>query len=96
MFYEDAIAAFRSGATGRAEELSLELMSQARDGGDLSDLSAARLLYEESIEVNVQLSEERMVAVEHRNLAYVELHDGHADLAEKERLEAELSWMGPS
>jgi ATP/maltotriose-dependent transcriptional regulator MalT len=45
------------------------------------DFSAARLLYEESIEVNVQLGEKRMVAVEHRNLAYVELHDGHADRA---------------
>jgi ATP/maltotriose-dependent transcriptional regulator MalT len=136
--YEDAIAAFRSGATGRAEELSLELLSHARDSGDLGgqvdglcmlarvalrrgdleqtsvlaeqahalarragerrlermpihmravavrmrgDFSAARLLYEESIEVNVQLGEARMVAVEHRNLAYVELHDGHVDLA---------------
>ena len=136
--YEDAIAAFRSGATGRAEELSLELLSQARDSGDLGgqvdglcmlarvalrrgdldqtsvlaeqahmlarragerrlermpihmravavrmrgDFPTARLLYEESIEVNVQLGEERMVAAEHRNLAYVELHDGHADLA---------------
>jgi tetratricopeptide (TPR) repeat protein len=136
--YEDAIAAFRSGATGRAEELSLGLLSQARDSGDLGgqvdglcmlarvalrrgdleqttvlaeqahalarragerrlermpihmravalrmrgDFPTARLLYEESIEVNVQLGEERMVAVEHRNLAYVELHDGRADLA---------------
>src|ERR1700693_1731825 len=43
--------------------------------------SEARVLYEESIELNVQLGEARMVAVEHRNLAYVELHDGHADRA---------------
>jgi ATP/maltotriose-dependent transcriptional regulator MalT len=136
--YEDAIAAFRSGATGRAEELSLELLSHARDSADLGgqvdalsmlarialrrgdldhvialaqealglarragdrrlermpihmhavavrmrgDFSAARLLYEESIEVNVQFGDKRMIAVEHRNLAYVELHDGHPDLA---------------
>jgi hypothetical protein len=34
--YDDAIAAFRSGATGRAEELGLELLRQARDAGDVS------------------------------------------------------------
>ena len=136
--YEDAIEAFRSGATARTEVLSLELLSDARESGDLSgqvdalamlarialrrgdldhvialaqearalarragerrlermpihmhavavrmrgDFSAARLLYEESIEVNVQFGDERMIAVEHRNLAYVELHDGHPDLA---------------
>src|SRR3981081_3032222 len=32
--YEEAVAAFRSGATGRAEDLALELLSQARDDGD--------------------------------------------------------------
>lgn len=136
--YEDSIAAFRSGDTGRADELALELLSQARDEGDIggqvhglcmlarvalrrgdlrhvSDLasearalaqragerrlermpihmqavavrmrgaySEARVLYEESIELNVQLGEERMVAVEHRNLAYVELHDHHLNRA---------------
>jgi ATP/maltotriose-dependent transcriptional regulator MalT len=136
--YEDAIEAFRSGATARTEVLSLELLSDARESGDLSgqvdalsmlarialrrgdldhvialaqealglarragerrlermpihmhavavrmrgDFSAARLLYEESIEVNVQFGDKRMIAVEHRNLAYVELHDGHPDLA---------------
>ena len=35
--YEDSIAAFRSGETGRAEELALALLSQARDDGDVSD-----------------------------------------------------------
>jgi ATP/maltotriose-dependent transcriptional regulator MalT len=136
--YEEAISAFRSGATASAEALALELLAQAREGGDLAgqvdalcmlarvalrrgDLdhvgavaaealglarqagqrrhermpihmqavaarmrgaySEARILYQESIELNVQLGEERMVAVEHRNLAYVELHDGHADRA---------------
>jgi hypothetical protein len=136
--YEDAIAAFRSGATGRAEDLALELLSEARDAGDANsqvdglcmlarvalrrgdlervsilagearglarragqrrlermpihmqavavrmraDYSSARLLYEESIELNVQLGEQRVVAAEHRNLAYVEQNDGHADRA---------------
>jgi ATP/maltotriose-dependent transcriptional regulator MalT len=136
--YEDAIGAFRSGATGLAEALSLGLLALARDEGDLTgqvdalvmlarvalrrgDLahvaelaaearglarragqrrlermpihmqavvtrmrgaySEARVLYEESIELNVQLGEARMVVAEHRNLAYVELHDGHAGRA---------------
>ena len=136
--YEDSIAAFRAGDTGCAEELALELLSRARDEGDIGgqvdglcmlarvalrrgDLqrvaelaggaralarragerrlermpihlqavavrmrgvySEARVLYEESIELNIQLGEEGMVAVEHRNLAYVELHDHHLDRA---------------
>jgi ATP/maltotriose-dependent transcriptional regulator MalT len=136
--HEDAIGAFRSGATGLAEALSLGLLAQAREEGDLAgqvdalvmlarvalrrgdlahagELAAearafaqragqrrletmpihmqaaatrmrgayaeARIFYEESIELNVQLGERRMVAAEHRNLAYVELHDGHADRA---------------
>lgn len=136
--YEDSIAAFRAGETGRAEELALALLSQARDDSDVSgqvdglcmlarvalrrgeldhvkalaaearglarragqrrlermpihmhavavrmhaDYSEARVLYMESIELNLQLGEERMVAAEHRNLAYVELHDGHPDRA---------------
>ena len=136
--YEDSIAAFRAGATGLAEELALELLSRARDGGNVGDhidalcmlarvalrrgdlehvgalaaegrdlarrageqrlermpihmqavgmrmqgaYSEARVLYQESIELNIQLGEERMVALEHRNLAYVELHDHHPDRA---------------
>jgi tetratricopeptide (TPR) repeat protein len=34
--YKDSIEAFRSGETGRAEELALELLSQARIDGDVS------------------------------------------------------------
>ena len=123
---------------GRSEELALELLSQAREVGDIGgqvdglcmlarvalrrgDLervgalagearalarragerrlermpihmqavavrmrgsySEARVLYEESIDLNIQLGEEHMVAVEHRNLAYVELHDHHLERA---------------
>jgi hypothetical protein len=29
--YEDAIAAFRSGATGHAEDFAVEMLSEARD-----------------------------------------------------------------
>jgi hypothetical protein len=136
--YQDSLTAFRSGETGRAEELALELLSQARDDGDIGgqvdalcmlgrvalrrgdlnhvgdlagearalarragerrlermpihlqavavrmggNYSGARVLYEESIELNIELGEGRMVAVEHRNLAYVELHDRHLERA---------------
>jgi ATP/maltotriose-dependent transcriptional regulator MalT len=136
--FEDAITAFRSGTTGRTEELALELLAQARNEGDLTSqvdalcllarvalrrgalahavelageargiarragvrhlermpihiqaaatrmrgsYAEARTFYQESIELNVQLGEKRMVAAEHRNLAYVELHDGRADRA---------------
>jgi tetratricopeptide (TPR) repeat protein len=61
----------------------------ARMGGDLSQ---ARALYEESIELNRRLGQDRMVAVEHHNLAYVELHDGQreraAELFKRARSEA--------
>jgi hypothetical protein len=39
------------------------------------DYVLARSLYEESIELNRRLGDERMVAGELHNLAYVELHD---------------------
>jgi ATP/maltotriose-dependent transcriptional regulator MalT len=39
----------------------------------------ARALYLRSIAVNEALGEARMAAAEHRNLAYVELHDGNLD-----------------
>jgi tetratricopeptide (TPR) repeat protein len=45
------------------------------------NLSAARGLYEESIKLNRSLGAERMVAAELHNLGYVELHDGHSELA---------------
>jgi hypothetical protein len=47
----------------------------------LGEYGNARLLYLESIELNRELGDDRMVAAEHRNLAYVELHDGHVDRA---------------
>src|SRR5579864_3643916 len=60
--------------------LHLQAVAARMDG----DLRSARNLYRESIDLNRQLGEERMVAAEHRNLAYVELHDGNG--AEARRL----------
>jgi hypothetical protein len=147
--YEDSLKAFRSGDTGLAEELALELLGESRgeddegeDGGHRAgrvdalcmlarvalrrgefwsvrtlaedawavslgaverreevmlkrmpihlmavaarmrcEYAEARLLYLESIALNREVGEDRMVAAEHRNLAYVELHDGHMDRA---------------
>jgi hypothetical protein len=45
------------------------------------DSATARRLYEESIDLNRELGEERMVAAEHHNLAYVELRDGNVERA---------------
>jgi tetratricopeptide (TPR) repeat protein len=50
----------------------------ARMSGNLAE---ARALYEESIELNQSLGEERMVGAELHNLAYVELRDGRHDRA---------------
>ena len=72
------------GAVDRREEARLKRMPihlmavAARMLGKYAD---ARKLYLESIELNRELGEDRMFAAEHRNLAYVELHDGHLDRA---------------
>jgi uncharacterized protein YndB with AHSA1/START domain len=61
---------------GKLERMPLHLQAvAARMQGDFR---LARQLYRQSIQLNRQLREERMVAAEHRNLAYVELHDGNA------------------
>jgi tetratricopeptide (TPR) repeat protein len=63
------------------KELRLERMPlhlQAVAARMQGDFGSARQFYRESIHLNQQLGEERMVAAEHRNLAYVELHDGNA------------------
>jgi hypothetical protein len=54
--------------------LHLEAVAARMQG----DFRTARELDRESIDLNRHLGEERMVAAEHRNLAYVELHDGNA------------------
>jgi tetratricopeptide (TPR) repeat protein len=72
------------GAVDRREEAMLKRMpihlmgAAARMRGDYAE---ARPFYLESIGLNRELGEERMVAAEHRNLAYVELHDGHLERA---------------
>jgi ATP/maltotriose-dependent transcriptional regulator MalT len=75
----EARAMARRSGERRLERMPIHMQAVAvRMSGQYSE---ARVLYEESIQLNIQLGEERMVAVEHRNLAYVELHDGHADRA---------------
>jgi tetratricopeptide (TPR) repeat protein len=66
----------------RLERIPLHL--QAAAARMQGNLGLARELYKESIGLNRELGEDRMVAVEHRNLAYVELHDGN--VAEARRL----------
>jgi len=72
------------GALDRREEMMLKRMPihlmavAARMRGEYAE---ARLLYLESIDLNRELGEDRMFAAEHRNLAYVELHDGNTDRA---------------
>ena len=65
----------RSGNERRLERIPLHM--QAAAARMRGDLGPARELYLESIELNRQLGDDRMVAGEYRNLAYVELHDGH-------------------
>ena len=47
------------------------------------DLAAARALYEQSIELNRRLGDERMVAIEYANLSWVEINEGRLDEAER-------------
>jgi tetratricopeptide (TPR) repeat protein len=72
------------GAVERREEMMLKRMPihmMAVAARMLGEFAEARLLYLESIDLNRELGEDRMFAAEHRNLAYVELHDGRADRA---------------
>lgn len=72
------------GAVERREEVRLKRMPihlMAVAARMRREYAEARLLYLESIDLNRELGEDRMVAAEHRNLAYVELHDGHLDRA---------------
>lgn len=57
--------------------LHLEAVASRMQG----DFTTATRLYRKSIDLNRELGEERMVAAEHRNLAYVELHAGNVDEA---------------
>ena len=76
---EEAQTVARRAGDARLERMPIHLQAAAvRMRGAYAE---ARLLYEESIELNRRLGEERMVVSEFRNLAYVELHDGHVDRA---------------
>lgn len=62
----------------RLERIPIDMLAvEARMSGRLAE---ARELYLKSIALNDRLGEARMAAAEHRNLAYVELHDGHLEL----------------
>jgi tetratricopeptide (TPR) repeat protein len=56
------------------------LAAGTRLGGDLDE---AAVLYDESLELNRRLGDERMVNVEHHNLGHVELHRGNVDAAQR-------------
>ena len=91
--------AFRAGDNARvcglarqALELAVHLDRSARAaplhmlaaGTRLSgDFDAARHLYQESLELNRALGDERMVLIEIHNLAHVEVHRGNAGEAEQ-------------
>jgi tetratricopeptide (TPR) repeat protein len=69
----------RASGDSRLERMPLHMQAvAARMSGSLVE---ARALYEESIALNQSLGEERMVAAEFHNLAYVELRDGRPDRA---------------
>lgn len=75
----EARAVARRAGERRLERMPIHLLAVGdRMRGRYSE---ARVLYVESLDLNRELGEERMVAVEQRNLAYVELHDGHVDRA---------------
>src|SRR5437763_214385 len=61
-------------ADRRLERMPIHMLAVAARMAGRPD--EARALYEESIALNDELGETRMAALEHRNLAYVELHAG--------------------
>jgi tetratricopeptide (TPR) repeat protein len=68
------------GLAGRPVALPLHLDAEAtRMSGDLA---GARALYEESIALNRRLGDERGVALEQANLAWVAINEGRIDEAE--------------
>jgi ATP/maltotriose-dependent transcriptional regulator MalT len=71
---EQARAMAREAGRPELERMRLHMLAAAaRMHGDYA---LARRRYVESLELNEALGDERMVAVESRNLAYVEWHDG--------------------
>lgn len=65
----------------RLERMPIHLLAVAARLEGRSDES--RTLYRESIALNESLDESRMAALEHRNLAYVELHAGDVEAAKE-------------
>lgn len=102
-----ARAALRDGDIGRVHALAAEAREVAPDERTLAlplhldaeatrmsgDLAAARKLYDESIELNRRLGDERMLAIEYANLSWVEINEGRLDEAEA-LLQASLEAAG--
>lgn len=84
----DLAARARARGGGQPRLIRMAVHMQAVAARMRRDYASARRLYQESIEVNESLQEERMVAAECRNLAYVELHDGRLERARSLFLEA--------
>jgi ATP/maltotriose-dependent transcriptional regulator MalT len=71
----------KRGLTGRPLALPLHLDAEAtRMSGDFA---GARALYEESIALNLKLGDERGVALEQANLAWVAINESRIDEAER-------------
>jgi ATP/maltotriose-dependent transcriptional regulator MalT len=64
------------------QSLALPLHLDAEATRMAGDFRTARSLYEQSIALNRRLGNDRMVAVEHSNLAWVEINEGRLDEAE--------------
>lgn len=69
--------------TGERAALVMPLHMRAEATRLRGDAAGARTLYEQSIALNTELADERMVCVELANLAYVDLADGDTDAAER-------------
>lgn len=76
---EEARAVAKTAGDRRLQRMPLHLTAvAARMSGQLDN---GRKLYLESIKLNDELDETRMAALEHRNLAYLELRAGDPDRA---------------
>lgn len=69
--------------TGARNALVMPLHMRAEATRLRGDLAAARPLYEQSLALNTELEDERMVCVELHNIAYVDLADGDLATAEQ-------------
>ena len=69
--------------SGERSSLVMPLHMRAEATRLQGDAARARPLYEQSLALNTELGDERMVSVELHNIAYVDLADGDLDTAEQ-------------